>query len=60
MAEKEYQIVCGSKHSLPSNVNYYLKDGWQLWGSPFITGQRCDERSYVGPEIAQALYIERR
>jgi len=39
MSDPEYVILAGTVHSLADRVKARLKDGWQLHGSPYLTGQ---------------------
>ncbi|MFH2075441.1 MAG: DUF1737 domain-containing protein [Pseudomonadota bacterium] len=56
-----YKLLTGTIKALPDKVNEYLRDGWTLFGSPFLTGQsvlwgHSDGTPIYKPEIAQAIY----
>jgi len=35
---KKYSIIVGNRGTLILRINQYLDDGWELVGSPFVTG----------------------
>lgn len=49
--EVDYEIqVSRSTTSLNANVSGRMKEGWELWGSPFMFSE-----SYMAPVFVQAL-----
>jgi hypothetical protein len=48
----KYSIIVGERGTLILRIQEYLADGWELLGSPFITGTKSN---YDEVEFAQAI-----
>ena len=55
----KYILIEGTAKFVSEMVNNHLANGWELYGSPFATGDakisRDESREYMGAVVAQAM-----